>query len=104
MSIRDLELESWQDYALVPWSLLRYGFAWLYAALIWYPARRVQIRWPYRIPFLPRYDGRDVDPDPIWCDRCGWAGMRRWAIHAYAAVGDDDVEPCDECPRCAAEI
>ena len=101
----DFEPETWRDYALVPWWMLRYAFAWLWATLVWYPALDLQIYlWPRRLPLLPNFQGRHVDPDPVMCRRCLWAGMRRWCVHGYEAVGDDDVEPCDYCPRCGDEI
>ena len=47
--------------------------------------------------------GRHDSPKAMWCERCGWVGPLRWAIHTYAGCGDDDVEPVDECPRCGSE-
>lgn len=100
-----MQAEGWRDYVLLPWWFSRYLFAWLWAKLVWYPAQRLQIYWwPRKVWFLPRYGGRHVDPDPVRCELCGWAGMRRWCYHGYASVGDDDVEPEDYCPRCETEI
>ena len=104
----DFEPETWRDYALIPWWLLRYAFAWLWSTLVWHPALDFQIwLWPWRLswlPWLPSFQGRHTDPDPVMCRRCLWAGMRRWCVHGYAAVGEDDVEPCDYCPRCGGEM
>ena len=48
--------------------------------------------------------GRRESPEPVRCS-CGWAGMRKWTNHEYHDDGSgQDVEPCDECPRCGAEI
>lgn len=48
--------------------------------------------------------GRWVDWMPTTCERCGWSGPVRWAVHAYHATSDDDVEPVDECPKCGGDI
>lgn len=114
---REFEPESWRDYALIPWWLLRWLFAWLWSWL-WYRAWRFNIwlgddRPVYQIKGwrgwlarrLPNGGGRHVDPDPIWCRRCLWAGPRRWAFHTYQDDGSgEDVEPVDLCPRCGAEV
>ncbi len=47
--------------------------------------------------------GRREDPTPLICE-CGWVGMRRQAVHGYAACGNDEVEPMDYCPECECEI
>ena len=44
--------------------------------------------------------GRHDSPKAVRCERCGWAGPLRWTRHTYGPVGNDDVEPVDECPRC----
>ena len=46
--------------------------------------------------------GRHQSPKAVFCERCGWAGPYRWLVHGYAPLGDDDVEPQDECPRCGS--
>lgn len=49
--------------------------------------------------------GRRECPEPVVCSRCGWAGPRRWAIHAYRDDGTgEDVDPVDQCPRCAEDV
>lgn len=54
-------------------------------------------RWPY-------HGGRHYDWQPVTCEECGWRGPRRWCWHTYSSCGDDEVEPCDECPGCGQEI
>ena len=48
--------------------------------------------------------GRATDGDPNLCPECGHVFRVRQAIHGYASVGEDDVEPMDYCPRCGAEV
>lgn len=48
--------------------------------------------------------GRRIDWMPVRCEECGWMGPLRWCYHGYAACGDDDVEPQDECPRCYSRL
>jgi len=91
----EFEPESWTDWARIPWSLLRYGFALLMHRLVWPIAQR--------FGFVCRGGGRWDDWDPVWCPRCFWAGPARWLCHTYAQCGDEDVEPVDECPRCGLE-
>jgi hypothetical protein len=46
---------------------------------------------------------RQTDPTPVVCERCGWKGQQKDAIHTYQDDGTgEDVEPCDECPECGA--
>ena len=107
LSIRRIPMDSetLRDYCLLPWWKLRYAFAWAWAYLIWQPAWRLNVRvWPRRIPGFPNYGGRHVDPDPVSCDICWWAGPRRWCVHGYAPVDEEDVEPIDFCPMCDNEI
>jgi hypothetical protein len=104
----DFEPQSWRDVALIPWWLLRYVFAWCWKQ-VWYPAWRLHIwvseRWGMRLAWLPDGGGRWVDPDPVMCRYCLWAGPRRWTFHTYGDDGSgEDVEPVDECPRCGMEI
>ena len=37
---------------------------------------------------------RRESPEPAVCERCGWAGPRRWAVHGNR----------DECPKCVGEV
>lgn len=94
----NFEPQGWQDYALIPWWILRFLFA-----CFWYWAARLTIgRRLYWDGIFMGWGG-DVDPTPVICPRCLWAGPRRWMIHTYHACGDDDVEPVDECPRCGQD-
>jgi hypothetical protein len=106
------ELESWRDYALVPWWLLRWFLAYCWSPLwvcslnlnCWLKQNCWTIfkftRW-----ILPTGGGRHVDPFPVICERCLWAGARRWTVHTYTGGGEEgDVEACDECPRCGNEL
>ncbi len=75
----------------------RWALAWLWT-MLWGYTRKVR-----RIPCAFMW-GRHESPEPLFCG-CGWAGPRRWATHGYQDDGSgEDVEPCDECPRCGAEI
>jgi hypothetical protein len=91
------EPQSIVDWLLIPWWGLRY----LFAKIIWILYVIVCRMTDGRLLWM---SGRYTSPEPIWCDRCFWAGMRRWAVHTYHPCGDDDVEPVDECPRCGANI
>ena len=96
--IRHAEMETWLDWALLPWWALRWAFAWCWWKA-WSFVRWLQGCW------VPYMYGRYDDPAPIVCERCLWAGPRRWAVHAYHDDGTaEDVEPVDECPRCGAEV
>lgn len=77
------------------------GFALAYVVTFaWGWARKIC----YENPAWAFMWGRRESPEPIIC-RCGWAGMRRWAVHSYTDDGSaEDVEPTDECPRCGAEV
>lgn len=101
------EPRPWRDYVRLPWSLVRYAFAWC-----WY--------WSWRSVLIIRYWGQRKDPcwrwyiepgngrhtavDPVMCSVCWWAGPVRWLSHGYSACGDEDVEPTDFCPICDTEI
>lgn len=82
------EPDSIMDYLLVPIWLMRYAFAFIINCF----------------DLNNRFQSRTTDWTPIICERCLWAGPRRWAVHTYAQIGEDDVCPIDECPRCGAEI
>ncbi len=102
----DFQAQSWRDYALIPWWMLRYGFA-LVVTYVWGVWRFIRLRnkverhW---LKFAAFGWGRRESPEPIMCRCCLWAGMVRWTVHTYTACGEDDVEPVDECPRCGSEI
>lgn len=108
---KEFESQSWRDYALIPYWLARYAFAWVWT-LAWYSVSRLHWWIRAHLPrlflltryFLPLGGGRRVDPDPIMCPRCLWARMRRWAVHSYVGWGDGEVEACDYCPRCGGEV
>lgn len=96
---RTFEPQAWQDYALIPWWILRwmFAYAWWYLASVKKQLSGIEKRWSFMF-------GRHDDPSPVICSRCLWAGPRRWTIHTYHSCGIDDVEPTDECPRCGWEI
>lgn len=108
LTFRHFEPESWRDYALVPWWVLRWAFAYFYTiprtsllkVNLWIRSHC----WPLFLVtrhVLPLHSGRWEDTDPTICERCLWAGMRRWCIHDYRGGWDDgNVEAEDECPRC----
>lgn len=100
--LRDFEPESYRDWLLIPWWLLRLLFAWLWWQA-WPLVQLVRGRWRTKSAMSYSY-GRHDDPTPVMCPRCLWAGPRRWLVHTYTAVGMDDVEPVDECPRCGQEL
>jgi hypothetical protein len=80
------------DWLRLPWSLVRYAFAWTWATF-WYPIA-ITRNWPY---------GRYTQPDPVMCPVCWWAGPIRWLYHTY--TGDEEIsEAVDECPRCGIEM
>ena len=93
------EPQSWRDYALIPWWLLRYAFAWVWAEAwaTWKIGKGIPAGWA-------NLYGRWESPEPVMCPRCLWAGPRRWVIHTYQDDGVGDVEPVDECPRCGCEM
>lgn len=102
----------WQDYTLVPWWLICYAFAWTWARF-WHPYMALKVWWRWHgrpllgLPQLrrPVIYGRHINPDPIICRCCLWAGPRRWAYHTYQDDGSgEDVEAIDQCPRCGGEI
>ncbi len=96
-------------------ALLGYALHDIFDSRIWSPLLRVAYNVPFflawvwthlQTPFMryPLWSRRD-SPEPVRCDDCGWAGMRRWAIHGYTDDGSgQDVEPTDECPRCGNEV
>lgn len=97
---RHFEPESWVDYALIPWWMLRYLFAWCWSQ-VWYPYTRIIRR--VKPTWAPLYS-RHTYPTPVVCPRCLWAGPERWLVHGYGPCGDYDVEPISECPRCGQEM
>ena len=96
---REFEPESWKDWALIPWWLLRWLFAWLWTQTwgYWRVYKGVPAPWAWMW-------GRHESPEPTLCRRCFWAGPHRWTFHTYYPDGLDDIEPVDECPRCGAVI
>jgi hypothetical protein len=83
---------------------LRYQYAWLITSLLgnwrWITFFCYGVKTPKRRNICFMW-GRHNSPEPIRCDRCGWAGMVRWLIHTYQDDGTgEDVEPVDECPKC----
>ena len=48
---------------------------------------------------VTRYD----DISPIKCNRCGWIGRIKDAIHTYQDDQCGDVEAVDECPICGTD-
>jgi hypothetical protein len=104
LRLREFEPQGPADWALIPWWIARYFFAWCWTQA-WYPAWRlnnytIHGRLGRRLSRLPSMGGRHSDPDPVMCPRCLWAGPARWLVHGYASYGYEDVEPQDECPRC----
>lgn len=102
-SLRAYEYQRTIDLVLLPWHLLRW--LWFYLVTqVWgwyrYLCHRPQFR-PLLWSFMW---GRHESLEPILCHYCLWAGSVRSCSHGYAACGDDDVEPCDYCPRCDGEI
>lgn len=97
------------DYLTLPWHLLRYAFAWCWTES-WRLCLKVKY-WHLRKTDYSNYrwltqpgHGRHTDPNPILCPACLWGGARRWLVHTYTGCGEEDVEPCDECPRCGEEL
>ena len=99
--------QSWHDWALIPWWYLRYALAWCWTEgwRLCLKVRHWRLRGTkqYRWVTNPGH-GRHTDPHPVMCPICLWAGPVRWLKHGYAACGEDDVEPVDECPRCGYEL
>jgi hypothetical protein len=75
---------------------LRYQYAHVWYHL-WGAYRRYVMR--DRFPYCYLW-GRHDSPEPIRCERCGWAGAVRWLVHTYEDDGFGDVSPVDECPHC----
>lgn len=91
----------------------RYRMAFVLAlvwTLLWGCARWPRLYWRYpiytrRIAWRCAFAwGRRECPEPVVCERCGWAGPRRWARHSYQDDGCGDVEPVDKCPKCGEEV
>ena len=112
LTLSEFEPQSRRDYALIPWSIARWFFAWL---LTLPRTPLLKINWRIRERYwslflitryvLPLHMGRHSDTTPVICGRCLWAGARRWLVHTYTGGWDSgDVEACDECPRCGAEL
>ena len=98
-TFREFEPESWRDYWIVPASLLKWSWAWIFWRFILvltrvfhhYPLARV---WTGVSP-----NSRWSSPEPTICPRCLWAGQRRQCVHGYT-----EWEAEDECPRCGKDI
>jgi hypothetical protein len=88
--------DKWENRITEPSTRLWYHVPFAYAWV-----------WTFFASKLTKYPvwGRRESPEAIRCEMCGWAGMRRWAIHGYQDDGSgQDVEPADECPRCGDEV
>lgn len=97
LSLREFEPQSWRDWLIIPWSLIRWVFAWVWTQL-WGIGLTIRYRefngWHWMW-------GRRESPEPIICTRCLWAGAQRWCVHTYYG---EDSEAVDECPRCGGMI
>jgi len=88
-----------EDKFLLPIERAWYKIPFVYAIAMTYCAGNY-LKLRGQIPIW----GRRESPEPVRCE-CGWAGMRRWAIHGYQDDGSgQDVEGRDECPRCGGEV
>ncbi len=106
-SLRDFEPQMWRDWALIPYWIARFVFAWCWAESrypLWRFHSWLTVQFNFRTRLLPSWGGRHVDVDPVACPRCLWAGPRRWVTHTYTSIDEYDVEAVDECPRCGMEI
>ena len=92
----DALIDKWEWKVSDPAMRLWYNVPFAYAWIETFFAKQF-----FRYPVW----GRRESPEPVRCEMCGWAGMRRWAIHGYQDDGSgQDVEPVDECPRCGDEV
>ena len=100
LSFQFFEPESWKDYAVIPYHLARWVFAYIWTRL-WGFCRLLRHG---RKPWVWMW-GRWVSPEPMMCPRCLWAGPTRWLVHTYESCGDEgDCEAVDECPKCGYAV
>lgn len=93
-----VERPPWRAWLFLPNWLLAYLWTWA-----WGTCR--MLRAPHYDLHLAFMWGRMESPEPTRCERCGWRGPRRWAVHDYDSImsidGEGcDVEPADKCPSC----
>lgn len=93
LTLKEFEPYGKRDYAVIPFYLLRWVFAWVYLEI-------VLLKWRL-FPNRPYVNGRRYDPRPTICPRCMWAGMYRWLYHGYQG---EDSEPVSECPKCGKQL
>lgn len=96
---REFEAEGWRDYAIIPLSLARWVWAWIFWRFVLILAR-VFRRYPLAYSWVGcSPNGRWTSPEPTVCPRCLWAGQRRQCEHGYT-----EWEAEDYCPRCGRDI
>lgn len=98
-SFKEWEAEGWRDYAIIPLSLLKWTWAYIFWRFVLILARILSY---YPLDYLwvgCSPNSRRSSPEPTICPRCLWAGQRRQCFHTYT-----EWEAVDECPRCGSEI
>ncbi len=98
LKFQEFEAETWKDYAVIPFFVMKFLCAWTWTYILAVPKYIKYRNEKYRTWYIFGY-GRRESPEPEICPRCLWAGMQRNLVHDY-----NEFEGYDECPRCGYEV